>query len=118
MDGRYYARMLADDAVSVFAYEWVEAFSAEIHALPESSRARTDARICFLHAVRQLRETHTYPIPFVQVLRAIAECINRQAGALYEPLCGLFTYFMEGYARPAEYAGFEFRGWNERRGAG
>ena len=76
--------MLADDAVTVFADEWVEAFSAEIHELPESSRLRTDARNCFLHAVLQLQKIHTYPIPFVQVLRVIAERINRQAEALYE----------------------------------
>lgn len=107
---------LAEWAGRVFADEWVRAIIPVLPSLPAGSRSRTDERRAFLRAVGRLQAHHT--ISFRQVLHALGNRIARAEPDQQEPLCEIFTYFMQGYPNPQAYAGFDFYRFIHRRSAG
>ena len=113
-----YERRLAAQAVRIFADEWVLAISNALDGLPVGSAARFQQRIVFLRGVGRLQDTHTHPIRFMQILKALANRILVAGGDLQNPLCEIFTYFMHGHPNPAAYAGFDFYAWMNKHRAG
>jgi hypothetical protein len=108
----------AEDAVREFAAEWVDAFSPVVNKFPAASRQRTDARRTFIRAVAGLQANYTHQIRFTQILNALANCISKKEHGQCEPLCELFTYFMQGHPNAAAYADFDFQRSIARRSAG
>lgn len=117
-DDRAFERRLSEEAIRVFAEEWVLAITPVIDLLSVASRPRVDERRSFFHGVKRLQETQNYPITFMQILKALGNRIAITSVDLHDSLCGLFTYFMQGHPNPAAYAGFDFYRWVARRSAG
>ena len=117
-DNPDFERRLSEQAVRVFAEEWVLAITPLVDALHVGSHMRVNTRRAFLHATRELRATQDYRISFMQILRALGNRIAISRQDLHEPLCEIFTYFMQGHPNPAAYAGFDFYRWVARRSAG
>jgi hypothetical protein len=105
-------------AVMMFADEWVYAVSSVLGQLLDNARQRTNERRVFLTSVTRLQLEHVNQIRYLQVMKALGDRISRVEDALHEPLCELFTYFMELHPDPAAYRGFTFRAWVQRKSAG
>lgn len=118
MDEQEFQRRLAEHAVKVFADEWIAAVIPALPALSDPCRARTDERRSFLQSVTRLQNYHAHPIPFMQILQALGNRIAKQEPGLQQPLCELFTYFMNGHPNHEAYAGFSFYRWVARHSAG
>jgi hypothetical protein len=113
-----FERRLADQAVRIFAEEWVLAVSPVLQTLQDNSKIKTDERRNFLRSAARLRNTHTHQITFMQILRALGNRIFLVDEGLHAPLCEIFNYFKDGHPNSAAYAGFDFHVWVARRSAG
>lgn len=117
-DDPEFERRLAEQAVRVFAEEWVLAVTPVLAVLRERRAVRFNERRVFLSGVTRLQGNYTHPIRFMQILKALGTRISMADGSLHEPLCEIFTYFMDGHPNPAAYAGFNFHRWVARHSAG
>jgi hypothetical protein len=95
----------------------VLALSPVVHDLPAGSRQRHGELQHFLRACQRLQAQHTHQISFLSIMNAIGDRISLADGSLHEPLCELFTYFMERYAHPEELGTFDLRKWVYRHSA-
>lgn len=111
-------RRLAQEAVRIFAEEWVLALSPVLHELPVGSRERSAERLHFLRAVQRLQAQHTHHISFLSIMKAIGDRISLADGSLHKPLCELFACFMARYAHSEELGNFDLRRWVYRHSAG
>jgi hypothetical protein len=87
--------------LKVFAEEWVSAVTPFID-FPGTVNTE---RIEFLRTVDDFRGRFNQ-ISFLRIMQAIGDRIKEANGPLRRPLCNLFMFFMEGYARPQEFSGF------------
>lgn len=113
-----FERRLADQAVRIFAEEWVLAVSPIVDTLQEHSRMRSEMRQNFLRSAARLQSTHTQRISFMQILKALGNRIRLVDESLHARLCEIFNYFKDGHPNPAAYAGFDFYVWVAGRSAG
>lgn len=111
-------RRLAQEATRIFAEEWVLALSPVLSSLTVGSRARHNERRHFWTSFAHLQARHAGHITFLPTIKAIGDRISLTDGSFHEPLCELFTYFMQMYRHPHELNGFDLRRWVNRRSAG
>ena len=118
MDEDNLERRLAEEAVKVFADEWVKTLSPRVDGILQNSRQLHDMTRVFHRSLNRLVSLYTHPITVVQVFTAVATLIRAGPRSQYVPLSTLFTHFMEDVSAPGSYGSFDIRRWVERHEAG